>query len=664
MAVTLELSITKNSVDVNNFTADVTVSVRASWTNGEYNLSSGGQTHPGTLDISGGGESWYYTFTAYLNPNRTATGSQVLCSKNITVKGLDSMSVLLNAKASYTSGTSSGYITASASDIITSIPASSTLGVSTVGELGKAETITVKQQSGGTTHTITWVCGAENGTICYQSSVTQFTWTPPLELARLYTRSTSVLITLNINTYFMGTFVGSTSIIVDRKIPDSVIPSVDIAIIENTTHKATYGKYIRGLSEITITLTPTSAYDSPIISYKTTLEGNTFTDPTFTKVVTWGSSTVSATVKDMRGRTSDTATLKYDAYYYTRPQITSISVHRCDSTGVEDEFGEYAIVKFSASVHDLGGHNSAIYTLNYKKSAEGFYTSTELSAIRGNHAVTDYAHIFAADTGSSYDVQIHVEDDFFDHEKNTSVSTATTLMHWKASGLGMGIGKMAELDNVFDIGWQTRFTGGTLPVVLIPDTDLNTLTTPNTYVGEDILFNRYLNTPIDDGAFSLEIISIGDGQLKQRFSNDTRVFERFYTEGAWGSWVCTSDYHGTLLWEGNEVMGGQDVITLAEPISKQNAGIVLVFCESGQFYRKQCRFIPKLAVALDANEQNGSTGHVFQFVSYDMTCFGNKFLHIEDARIQGAAINDTTGTSDCGITYTNNKFKLCYVIGV
>lgn len=664
MAVTLKVSITKTGTDNTKFTADVAVSVTATWTNGEYN--TGYESHPGTLDIHGM-EDWNYTFTAMLNPNRTTTGSQVLCTKNITVTGLDTKSVLLSATASYTSGTSSGYITASASEMITSIPAKSMVSLPTDGELGKETIITVNQASLMTTHSIQWVCGTESGFICRESNVTQFTWTPPLELARQNTTGTSVSITLFITTYSNGSAIGGYSTIVQRDIPASVIPSVSISVTENTDFARAYGKYIQGMSEITVSLTPTIAYDSPIQYYRTKVEGDSFTDRTFTKTVTgWNSSTVSATVKDMRGRTSKTATLEYGVYQYSKPKITAISVHRCNANGTENEFGDHVKVTFSAVVTSLDGQNSATYTLNFKKSAESIYQGISLSAVQDNHNVVGYSYIFAADTGSSYDVQVHVEDDFFDHEKNTSVSTATTLMHWKASGLGMGIGKMAELDNVFDIGWQTRMGGGILPVLLIPDTDVNTLTTPNIYVGGDVEDYRYLNCPNDVvGAFCFEVIGVGDeGQLKQRFSNDVKVYERFFTDGAWGDWFCTSDYHGTLLWQGNELMGGQDIITLGEPISQQNSGIVLVFGEYGQFYRKQCRFVPKLAVTLDAATTSGSTGHVFQFVSYDMTYFGNKFLHIDDTKIQGAVSNEATGTGACGIKYNNDKFVLQYVIGV
>ena len=679
MAVTLSVVASQVTPRPDNAQIErVLVSVIAKWTNGEYSQpvpNYGGQ-YGALYYTDSDGKFQTVQFEHIMNQGQKESGQDIVFNTVIDFPITDDITRTVHFSAEYAYGTvektelgykepflyhGSTFLTVYYRDRESIITIPSTI------ELRETVTVAVEQVLTNTTHTIQWVCGTESGYICQSSDVLAFVWCPGIELARQNTTGTNIPAQVTITTYLeSGSVVGTQTANVTLAIPSDVKPSVSLAVTENTNHKATYGKYIQGVSDITVTLTPTIVYDSPIQIYRTILEGYSFTDPTFTKTVVRGTTqTVSATVKDMRGRTSDAATAQYAVYAYSRPKITALSVHRCNVDGTENEFGEYVKVIFSASVTSLDGQNSATYTLGYKKSAESIYTDVSLSTIQRNYDVTDYSYIFAADTGSSYDVQICVEDNFFTGEKNTSVSTATTLMHWKANGLGMGIGKMAELDNVFDIGWQTRFTGGTLPVVLIPDTDLNTLTIPNTYVGWDILFNRYLNTPIDDGAFCLDVVNIGDGRTKQRFSNDTRVFERFYTEGAWGSWFCTSEYHGTLLWEGNEVMGGTDIITLAEPISKQNAGVVLVFCESGQFYRKQCRFIPKLAaMTLDVNEATGLTGHVFQFVSQDMTYFANKFLHIADTKIQGAAINDTTGTSDCGITYTNNKFKLCYVIGV
>ena len=120
-------------------------------------------------------------------------------------------------------------------------------------------------------------------------------------------------------------------------------------------------------------------------------------------------------------------------------------------------------------------------------------------------------------------------------------------MHWMASGLGMALGKIAELAGVLDIGFKTRFSGGILHPVLAPDTDLNDVVTPNTYVGANVSQNRYLNCPITSGTFTMDVVGAGEeGQVKQRLQScnktQSKVYERFFYQSSWSAWVCVLDY--------------------------------------------------------------------------------------------------------------------------
>lgn len=115
------------------------------------------------------------------------------------------------------------------------------------------------------------------------------------------------------------------------------------------------------------------------------------------------------------------------------------------------------------------------------------------------------------------------------------------IMHFNKSGNGIGFGRVAELPNVFDIGFKTKFTGGILYPTLEAGTDLNTVLTPNTYSGLDQSSANYLNCPLTQGSFTLEVKSAGaDGQLSQRLTRCHKtqpvVYERFYYNDAWGEW--------------------------------------------------------------------------------------------------------------------------------
>ena len=104
-------------------------------------------------------------------------------------------------------------------------------------------------------------------------------------------------------------------------------------------------------------------------------------------------------------------------------------------------------------------------------------------------------------------------------------------------------------------------------------------------------------------------------------------------------------------------------ITLAEKVSAQQHGILLVFSE---YYDGEAKnvsftthFISKRIVAT-----HSGCGHVFQMCNSSLAYFATKYLYIHDATITGHDNNSLTGTSTSGIKYTNNRFVLRYVIGV
>lgn len=243
-----------------------------------------------------------------------------------------------------------------------------------------------------------------------------------------------------------------------------------MSVSDPTGYANTYGGFVKTKSKFQVTVTPTTSYGSPIASYSTTANGSTYKTASFTTDVlkTSGTLTISAKVTDKRGR-SGTASTSQTVLDYAAPSILTLSVVRCDSNGTANDQGAYVKVLFSSSVTSLSNKNSASYTLEYKKTSESSYSTVELSGYDNNYAVSDGSYIFPADTGSSYNVVIHVTDNFGSSSKNTSVSTAATIMHWRSSGNGMGIGKVAETEGTLEIAYDVHAFGdstidGTLDV--------------------------------------------------------------------------------------------------------------------------------------------------------------------------------------------------------
>lgn len=666
----LKGSITTNGYDGRKYTL--------SWT-ATQSIENNTSTVKWTVSCAGGDDSWYAERTLKAVINGTTVYSKTdrvvrykdddIKSGEITIAHGTDGSKSFSASLQVACYTSAVNLKASGSFTLDTIPRKSTLSASN-GTLNTEQTLTVTQQYSGFTHTITYKCGSASGTICTKSKETSIKFTPPIGLANQNTTGTTVSVVFTITTYSGDTNIGSATKTITCSIPASVKPSCSLAVSDPTGYASTYGGYIKTLSKFYVEITPVMSYRSPISSIKATANGATYTKATFTTGVlnSAGTLKINATVTDKRGRSgSDSESLT--VLDYTAPVISKLNVKRCNEDETENDQGEYVLVTFSGQVTSLNAKNSATYTLQYKSSVDEKYTTAPAADMPTALTVTDATYKFPANTSYSYDVLLVLADDFNETKKTTSASTGFTIMHFNSSGYGMAVGKISEIDGVFDIGFQARFNGGILHPVLEPETDLNDVRTPNTYVGANVTTYNYSNCPIDAGTFTLVVEGAGEeGQIRQKLTScrkaDARTFERFYYQSTWGEWVCTSDYAGTLLWSGSNLMGNGQNINLAEVVSKQKSGIVLVFSRyssnAAQDYHFSCHFIPKYQIATHAG-----TGHTF-LMSTDGSfgAFGSKYLYLHDDHIAGNAINTTNGTGNCGIIYDNGGFVLRYVIGV
>jgi hypothetical protein len=220
---------------------------------------------------------------------------------------------------------------------------------------------------------------------------------------------------------------------------------------------------VQSLSKIKVTVNPTLAYKSPIQAYSISIDGVKYAkaEATTNALRTAGDSVVTVSVTDQRGRTG-TASYTMNVQAYAGPAITALTVHRCNADGTNNDQGEYVKVTFSAAVYSLNSKNTAAYVLRYKKSTATTYTSVTLSALANKYAVTDHSYIFAADSNSSYDIEVAATDRHSTITRSTSASTAFTLMNWGAGGTSMAVGKVAEEDHAFEVGLDTYHYGSTI----------------------------------------------------------------------------------------------------------------------------------------------------------------------------------------------------------
>lgn len=568
----------------------------------------------------------------------------------------------------------------------------STLSASN-GILGTAQTLSVSRQASNLTHTITYKCGSASGTICTKSSATSYSWTPPLSLASQNTSGTSVSIVFTITTYSGSTNIGSSTRTISGAIPESVKPSLSVVIDDITGIDDIYGSPVKGLSKIKVTPTATTAYSSPIASYTIKANGVTYSTSTATTgfLTTSGSSIVSVTVKDKRGR-SATWSKTLTVLNYTGPTVNSLIVKRCDQNGAENQQGEYVQVTFSAAISSVGSKNTAAYSLRYKKTTNTAWTTVGFSALNNKYTVTNHVYIFAADGNFSFDVQVTATDRHSTATRSTNVSTAYTLFNCHPSGTGFALGKISESINKFEVGMPMEVYG---PIKHVVEGTNRTRTPievmPGDANGDGIKIEAAGRVVIGAGESATTVIGGSTSTNATEYlylSSDQQIYcmtnlqngyeeRKTFTLNQNGNFYAPGDLYGQtnrklmyrdevrnqVLWTGQLYMTADHTATLSQAVAAQPYGIVLVFVtyyaanNEVHNYGWNCFFVPKYVVA-----QAPGMGHSF-LMTEDISYIATKYLYISDTKITGYNDNSTVKTAN-GISYTNNRFVLRYVLGV
>ena len=337
-----------------------------------------------------------------------------------------------------------------------------------VGYFGDTISIHMNRKSSSFTHTVRYAFGSLSGTI--DTGVgTGTTWTIPNSFMDLLPATTVGSGTIYVDTYNGSTFVGTKYCGFTASVRDSVKPGVTFKLEDIAGIDDIYGSPVKGLSKIKVTVTATPAYSSPITSCAISANGSNYSGTTATTdfLKTSGTSRVTATVKDKRGR-SNSVSYDMNVQNYNAPSVSALSVHRCNEDGTANDQGGYIKVTFSAAVSSMNSKNTAAYTLKYKQSSVAGYTSVALSDLANKYSVSNHSYIFAADINSSYDVEVVAQDRHKSASRSTSASTAFTLLNFNPQGNGIGIGQVCEKENTLEIGLDVEFKGKSLIDTVYP----------------------------------------------------------------------------------------------------------------------------------------------------------------------------------------------------
>ena len=388
------------------------------------------------------------TFTAWHNADGT---------KSVTISA--TMPIAAYCDSTYfESVTASG--TASFNQIAR--PTTPTLSATTV-ELGKSVTITMNRNLTWLTHTLTYSIGSVTDTIG-SGLGTSKPWTPEIDLAHQLPKSISGIVTITCKTYSGSTLIGTKSVTLTVTVPASVVPTVSTPTFADPTDYATkYGNVIQYFSKYAITVNGAGAYSSTITGFKIEANGQTMTldapgTVTTDVLKTAGANTITVTVTDSRGRSASVSSSR-GVLAYEKPR-TTIAAYRCNANGTENPDGTYIKATIQGRVTALNNKNSKTFKIQYKKSSEAESAYESNVALTYNSAYTcTTSAIFAANEDDVYNVRAVAIDDFNEVTAVTDVSTAYTIIDFKADGKGIAFGK-ASTETGFDVDMTALFRQG------------------------------------------------------------------------------------------------------------------------------------------------------------------------------------------------------------
>lgn len=533
------------------------------------------------------------------------------------------------------------------------------------GSLGSAISIVADRKSSSFTHTLQYECGSYNGTIATKSTATSWSFTPPLNWATGAPYGTKVYATFTLTTYNGSTSIGSNSKAVWLTIPDSVKPSCSLSISEPSgqAHVSTYGGYIQGQSKLHIVVNTTTSQGSPIKTYKTTANGSIYSASSFdtAAIRNPGTNTISTTVTDGRGR-SGTASQNVAVIPYSNPIVNRFSVARCDSDGTENASGSNVKVTYSYTVASLSNNNGKSASLRYKKVSDSEWTTVSLTAA---YSVTNATHIFAADDGSSYNVQLSVTDNFTSTVASTTVSTGFCLFHIPVSGKGITFGGVAEKDG-FNVNMDAHFSKGITEVIKVSGGNCDEMLVSGTYY----MSSNATNKPSYNGtAWNgwLTVKAYGDASYvyQEYVSYTGNRYFRMRDNGTWGAWIRddSSTPNNKILWTASApmYMNASQTATLSERISVQKTGICITWCgydgSAIKEYDIVYTFVPKQHITAFSGEGRGICCPLT--VNTSSIYIGSKYLNIYDDKIVGSSYNATNNDK-----FNNTHWVIKNVIGV
>lgn len=459
----LYMAIKVNNQNANTNQSNVTVTMYAksdSSSYGAYNLDASGNTVKMTVN-----GKQVVSKTMAMDFRNRATVNLGSWTGNIS-HGADGKKTLACSGSFSISGSSylsNGSI--SCSIVLDQIPRATkpTLSASTVA-LGSAVTIGIAPAVSTWTHNLYYRVGTGSWVRFATGVKSNYAWAVPLAIADNFPSATSGTITIGVNTYNGSTLIGGTQTInLNITIPASVAPSVSsVSVSEREQPIQLFGAgYVQGKSRFLVNSSASGAYGSWITGYRFDVGSQSYTNTSNSyemqeTVRDSGTVTIKVTVTDSRGRTASRS-ITVSVLPYSVPQITGFDCSRCgDAKGTVNNSGEFLKVYMAFSVSSLNNNNTGKYKLECCQTGASSWTALT-SGDSYNYSGTFISSTALLNSANSYQVRLTVWDSFTSSVIVREVGTAVRLLSYIVKKTALAIGKIPEIDNIFDVALETIF---------------------------------------------------------------------------------------------------------------------------------------------------------------------------------------------------------------
>lgn len=327
---------------------------------------------------------------------------------------------------------------------------------SDVGYIGDTIRIHMNRASTNFTHIVSyrWDTLGESSPIIIAQNVTDnCNWSIPWDLAKTDYMKTHTVGTgvIYVDTYNGSTYIGRKSVTFIAHLPDSAIPTETI-VIEAVNPKL--GLYVKGYSKVKVTASANGIYNSSISKYVVSFNGkvtNNAGNPWTSDLLTSpGNYTLYHKAIDSRGRETTIQQKTITVYDYYIPLIGSFHVSRTSE-------GDTVTVYTEFYISSVDGKNSVVAARLYYKLKTSISWSVYSDDLTSGKTIT----LSGFATTSSYDFKLEITDAIGNKTvAEAEISTEVVTLDLKKGGTGVGIGKIAELDDTLDVGLAAIFRKG------------------------------------------------------------------------------------------------------------------------------------------------------------------------------------------------------------